>query len=132
MTYLITKDFAFSAAHYLNDLPPEHKCARLHGHNYIVRVELVSEGLDATGFVLDYGALSPVSRLIDAHMDHRLLNDVLPPLGGPDQPSAENMARWLASWITDELGLEGSGIAVAVGVSETPKCWAWWRPSDVA
>lgn len=131
MTYLITKDFAFSAAHHLNDLPPEHKCGRLHGHNYIVRVELFSDSVDYAGFVLDYGQLAPLSRFIDDKLDHRYLNDVLPALGGPSQPSAELMAAWLRDALPDMLSDAGADLpddlAVAVGVSETPKCWAWAR-----
>jgi 6-pyruvoyl-tetrahydropterin synthase len=43
MTYTISKEFAFSAAHHLNGLPPSHPCSRVHGHNYVVRVVLRRE-----------------------------------------------------------------------------------------
>jgi len=58
MIATITKDFAFSASHRLDGLPEGHQCARYHGHNYLVRVEI--EGtVDKVGFVVDYGALKP-------------------------------------------------------------------------
>lgn len=38
--FRITKEFHFSASHQLTGLPEDHQCARLHGHNYIVEVEL--------------------------------------------------------------------------------------------
>lgn len=38
--FRIRKEFHFSASHQLTHLPPDHQCARLHGHNYIVVVEL--------------------------------------------------------------------------------------------
>ena len=60
MNYVISKDFSFSAAHYLNGLDEEHPCSRMHGHNYIVRVELISDTLNAIGFVVDYRDLSPI------------------------------------------------------------------------
>ena len=41
--YRISKEFHFSASHQLTDLPADHQCARLHGHNYIVVVELNSD-----------------------------------------------------------------------------------------
>lgn len=126
MTFTIEKDFSFSAAHRLDGLPEGHQCARVHGHNYVVRVRLAAGSVDATGFVLDYGLLAPFGRWLDDHLDHRDLNMVLPGLGGPSQPTAERMARWLAEvlvHVVDEV--ERRGLAVAVGISETPKTWAW-------
>ncbi|HBU96439.1 6-pyruvoyl trahydropterin synthase family protein, partial [Thalassospira lucentensis] len=38
--FTITKQFAFSASHQLAGLDADHPCSRLHGHNYIVEVEL--------------------------------------------------------------------------------------------
>ena len=49
--FRIMKEFHFSASHQLDHLPAEHQCARLHGHNYIVVVELAGERLNADGFV---------------------------------------------------------------------------------
>lgn len=40
--FRITKEFHFSASHQLCRLPVDHQCARLHGHNYIVVVELAA------------------------------------------------------------------------------------------
>jgi len=40
VTFTISKDFEFSAAHHLEGLDPEHPCSRVHGHNYVVRLEL--------------------------------------------------------------------------------------------
>ena len=55
--YTITKEFAF-LRRTLTLLPDDHQCARLHGHNYIVKIELNSLELDEVGFVTDYGDLS--------------------------------------------------------------------------
>ena len=33
----IFKEFTFEAAHRLPNVPPDHKCARLHGHSFRVR-----------------------------------------------------------------------------------------------
>ena len=38
----LRKNFQFEAAHYLPNLPKEHKCNRLHGHGF--KVEIVDEG----------------------------------------------------------------------------------------
>jgi 6-pyruvoyltetrahydropterin/6-carboxytetrahydropterin synthase len=112
--YTIKKRFDFSASHQLYDLPDGHQCARLHGHNYIVEVELQTEVLNDVGFVVDYGDLKPLKEYIDGTLDHRHLNDVL-----PFQTSAENMARHLYQW-SKAIWPQVS----AVRVSETPKTWA--------
>jgi 6-pyruvoyltetrahydropterin/6-carboxytetrahydropterin synthase len=117
--FTVSKDFAFSASHVLDGLPDGHQCGRPHGHNYAVRIELGSETLDQTGFVLDYGDLRPVALMIDSTLDHRHLNDVF-----DFNPTAENMARYLCEWC-ERAGWPVTG----VGVSETPKTWAWYRLS---
>ncbi|MEQ9258995.1 MAG: 6-pyruvoyl tetrahydropterin synthase family protein [Roseovarius sp.] len=117
--YRITKEFAFSASHQLFGLPEHHQCARLHGHNYVVRVELASAALDAHGFVRDYLELAPFKAYIDEELDHRHLNDVL----GDDCVTAERLAKHLYDWCAARWP-EVS----AVSVSETPKTWAEYRP----
>lgn len=122
MTYSICKDFAFSASHVLTGLPDGHQCGRLHGHNYTVRVELAGNHLLEVGFLFDYGDLKPFAKFIDDALDHRHLNDVM-----QSNPTAENLARHLAKIARGLLDLP-KDVTVAVGVSETPKTWAWWRP----
>lgn len=116
--YTITKDFTFSAAHRLEGLIEGHKCARMHGHNYVVRVELSSERLNEAGFVVDYGDLSPFGEWIDSTLDHRCLNEVF-----DFQPSAELMAEYLVEVLRICCRLPNT-CTVRVGVSETPKVWA--------
>ena len=117
--YRITKEFAFSASHQLKDLPADHQCARLHGHNYVVVVELASAELNAHGFVRDYHELGPLKRYIDDELDHRHLNDVL----GDDMVTAERLAKHMYDWCADRWPE-----TAAVKVSETPKTWAEYRP----
>lgn len=116
--YIIRKEFAFSASHQLNCLPEDHPCTRLHGHNYVVTVELRSEELNEAGFVLDYRALDDVKKFIDNTLDHRHLNDVF-----DFQPSAENMAEALYN-VFSAMHSE----VCAVEVSETPKTLARYEP----
>lgn len=121
MTYSISKDFAFSASHSLDGLPADHQCARVHGHNYLVRIEVAAATTDAVGFVMDYGDLAFVKHLIDDTLDHRHLNPILAPLN----PTAENLATWLHTRTAERLPAD---VTLAIGVSETPKTWAWYRP----
>ncbi len=70
-----------SCAHRL-DLPYESKCRNLHGHNYIVSVEVEGEVLD-DGMILDF---SIIKRVVKDKYDHKYLNDIL------RQPTVENLA----------------------------------------
>ena len=119
----ITKDFHFSASHQLKGLPDGHPCARLHGHNFIVRVHLASRKLDPVGFVVDYGELATFGQLLDERFDHQHLNDRV-----IFNPTAENLAAYLVRLTLNKLGkldqLKGRTIRVRVEVCETPKCWA--------
>ncbi|GAA3719208.1 6-carboxytetrahydropterin synthase [Streptomyces tremellae] len=120
MTLRITKRFDFSASHQLGGLHESHQCARLHGHNYAVELELSAEQSDLTpvGFVRDYGDLSVFKKWLDETLDHRHLNDVV-----DGNPTAENLAVWMfTQWEKDFPEL------TSVRVSETPKTWAEYRP----
>ena len=109
--YTITKEFAFSASHQLNHLPTTHPCSRVHGHNYVIKVELRSTKLNKNDFVRDYRELDGLKIYLDDVLDHRHLNEImlLP-------PTAENIAKYLFDmFITPIPEL------YAVEVSETPK-----------
>ncbi|MFE2728323.1 6-pyruvoyl tetrahydropterin synthase family protein [Kitasatospora sp. NPDC059327] len=119
MTLRISKQFAFSASHQLAGLPERHQCGRLHGHNYVVEIELSAgrEALTGPGFVRDYGDLSSFKGWIDEWLDHQHLNEVV-----AENPTAENLAIWIyEQWIPEFPEL------TAVRVSETPKTWAEYR-----
>ena len=117
--FIISKQFAFSASHTIGGLPADHPCGRLHGHNYVVEVELRAPALTAVGFVRDYRDLAELKTFIDETLDHRHLNDVL----GHDQTTSEHLALWLYGWCRGRWPE-----TAAVRVSETPKTWAEYRP----
>lgn len=108
--YTITKEFQFSASHQLDHLPEEHPCSRLHGHNYIVIVELFDDVLN-DGFVVDYNDLWEFRAYLDGHFDHRHLNDVV-----PFYPTAELLAQHFYDWCHKAWPQ-----CIAVTVKETPK-----------
>lgn len=115
----ITKDFHFSASHQLDGLPNDHPCARLHGHNFIVRLHLASGTLTPVGFVQDYRELDTFKKWLDTTFDHRHLNDIV-----EFNPTAEHMCQFLYEQ-AHRMGLTNT---VAVSWSETPKTWATYRP----
>ncbi len=117
--YIIAKQYHFSASHILKGLPDDHPCSRMHGHNYIVEVELQAETLDKNGFVRDYRELNALKTYIDDSVDHRHLNDVL----GDNNTSAEQLAKYFYDWCKSRWSE-----VTAVRVSETPRSWAEYRP----
>ena len=52
------KEFSFEAAHLLPNVPPDHKCARLHGHSFAVRIYVEGQVGDNSGWVMDFADIS--------------------------------------------------------------------------
>lgn len=85
------KDFIFDAAHWLPNVPEKHKCRRIHGHTYRLRV-VVSGPLDVTlCWVMDFADLKAVVEPLVKSLDHYLLNEI----EGLDNPTCERIAIWL-------------------------------------
>lgn len=114
MKTTIFKEFTFEAAHKLTLVPPDHKCARLHGHSYHVRVEVTGE-VDKFGMVIDYGFISLAWEHVFNALDHRYLNDI----PGLEVSTSEN----LAAWIWRELKPALPGLSKVI-VKETPNAGA--------
>lgn len=117
--YTIKKEFTFCASHNLECLAPEHPCSRVHGHNYVVIVELKSETLNEAGFVTDYRQLDDIKDWIDDVLDHRHLNEVFPSMN----PTAENIAYYLFNVFKEAYPQLSS-----ITVQETPKTSARYEP----
>jgi len=87
----IFRIFTIEAAHRLPNVPVGHKCSRLHGHSF--RIELhVSGEVDAhTGWVMDFADLKAAFQPTYDRLDHHFLNDI----PGLENPTSENLARWI-------------------------------------
>src|SRR3546814_12974791 len=66
----IFKTFTIEAAHRLPNVPPGHKCARLHGHSFVVAVHVSGEHGAASGWVMDLCALPAASRPVSHQLAH--------------------------------------------------------------
>lgn len=91
VTIDVFKDFHFEAAHRLPNVPEGHKCARLHGHSFQVRLHVRGEIDPHTGWVMDFADIKAAFKPILEQLDHHYLND----LAGLDNPTSENVARWI-------------------------------------
>lgn len=87
----LVRSFTFEAAHRLPNAPKGHKCARLHGHSF--RVEVICEGQadPDTGWLIDFGEVKRLFKPILDRLDHYYLNEI----EGLENPTAENLARWI-------------------------------------
>ena len=115
------KEFGFEAAHLLPNVPEGHKCARLHGHSFRVRVTVVGPVGGRSGWVMDFAELKAAWRPLHERLDHRYLNDV----EGLENPTSENLARWIWRALAGSL----PGLA-AVEVRETCTSGCVYRGED--
>jgi len=97
----IFKDFQFEAAHRLPNLPPEHKCSRLHGHSFHVRICVSGPLKETEGWVMDFGEISQQFKPIWEELDHHYLNDI----PGLENPTSEVLAIWIWEKLRPRLEL---------------------------
>jgi len=84
-------EFSFEAAHRLPNVPPDHKCARLHGHSFNVRLTVTGPVDPKLGWVIDFADVKGAFAPLHAVLDHHYLNEV----EGLENPTSEVLAMWL-------------------------------------
>ena len=87
----IFREFTFEAAHRLPNVPEGHKCSRLHVHSYRVSVHGSGAVDEAQGWVMDFGDIKLAFAPVADRLDHYYLNEV----AGLENPTSENLARWI-------------------------------------
>lgn len=80
----------FASAHTLREYPGA--CARMHGHNWKVEVEVIARALDEIGMGVDFKVIKNAARAIGDRLDHRYLNELEP--FTEINPTAENIAAY--------------------------------------
>jgi 6-pyruvoyltetrahydropterin/6-carboxytetrahydropterin synthase len=89
--HTVFKEFTFEAAHLLPNVTPGHKCGRLHGHSYRIRIEVTGEVLERSGWVIDYADIAAAWQPVFEQLDHRYINDI----PGLENSTSENLAHWI-------------------------------------
>ncbi len=111
----IFKQFRFEAAHRLPNLPPEHKCHRLHGHSYRVEIHVRGEVDEELGWIIDFADISRKFEPLRSMLDHYYLNEV----EGLSNPTSENIARWIWQRLKPNLPILSK---VVIGETCTSGC----------
>lgn len=91
-TAFVWLDSFFEAAHHLPHVPAGHKCGRLHGHGFGVR-------LVADAAMASLADVKQAWSVQFARLNHRYLNDI----AGLENPTSEVMAAWLYRQLADTL-----------------------------
>jgi 6-pyruvoyltetrahydropterin/6-carboxytetrahydropterin synthase len=94
-------EVSFEAAHRLPNVPAGHKCARVHGHSYKVRLHVRGPVNPQTGWVMDLGEIDAAFAPLRAQLDHHYLNDV----EGLENPTSEILAKWIWQRLRPSLPL---------------------------
>ncbi|HJL75363.1 MAG: 6-carboxytetrahydropterin synthase QueD [Candidatus Marinimicrobia bacterium] len=85
------KKFSFDSAHYLPNLPDGHKCKRMHGHTFYVKIYIDGPIDSKIGWIMDFAEIKEIFNPILKQLDHRILNDI----EGLENPTSENLAIWI-------------------------------------
>lgn len=128
--YELRKSFTFEAAHQLKY--HDGKCARLHGHSFVLTGAVTGTNLFPSLFInrpetgepvptkqpksnmlFDYGDISSIIKpFVESHLDHHFLNETLE----TDSPTSEYIASFVYGYLSNtfhKLGLTLKEIRIA-------------------
>jgi 6-pyruvoyltetrahydropterin/6-carboxytetrahydropterin synthase len=121
MKYQIEVKVDFSAAHIVRG--HQGKCARLHGHNWKVHVEVECRSLNEIGMGIDFSDLKKIVHEVIDPLDHQFLNEI-PPFDLIN-PTAEEVSRFIYESVAKKLP---SHVAMSeVGLFETDNSKVTYR-----
>lgn len=87
----IFKEFSIEAAHKLPNVPPGHKCSRLHGHSFQIALHVAGPVDEHSGWVMDFADIKAAFKPLWEQLDHHYLNEIK----GLENPTSENLAKWI-------------------------------------
>ncbi len=124
--YTVSAQAHYDAAHYLRNY--EGKCAKLHGHRYVVEAAVRAQQLDESGIAFDFVDLKAALRGIADELDHENLNEL--PQFAELETSAENQARYFFEELGKRLPAAMARGLLYARVWESPSQWAQYGPID--
>lgn len=95
----IFKEFTIEAAHCLPNVPEGHKCSRLHGHSFKIAIYVSGTVGAESGWIMDFAEIKSAFQPLYDQLDHHYLNEV----EGLENPTSENLARWIWEKLIGEL-----------------------------
>jgi 6-pyruvoyltetrahydropterin/6-carboxytetrahydropterin synthase len=95
----IFKEFTIEAAHRLPNVPEGHKCSRLHGHSFKIEIYVTGEVGETSGWVMDFANIKCAFQPLYDQLDHHYMNEI----EGLENPTSENLARWIWQKLINEL-----------------------------
>ena len=117
----IFKIFTIEAAHHLPNVPPNHKCRRLHGHSFRIDVHVAGPLQEREGWIMDFAEITRAFQPLFEQLDHHYLNEV----EGLSNPTSEHLARWIWRKLKPSLPLLS-----AVVLHETCTAGCTYRGED--
>lgn len=104
---------SFDAAHWLPNVPDDHKCHALHGHTYKVRLEISGDVGTVTGWIIDYAEVKDKWDEVKMTLDHHCLNEI----PGLENSTCEHVALWIKFVLKPHL----PGLC-RIEIRETERC----------
>ena len=95
----IYKKFSFDSAHYLPNVPEDHKCRRMHGHTFNIEIHIGGPVNREIGWIMDFADIKTICDPVIKQLDHRVLNDIK----GLNNPTSENLAKWIWEKVKPQL-----------------------------
>jgi 6-pyruvoyltetrahydropterin/6-carboxytetrahydropterin synthase len=89
--YTLSVEKIISCAHQLREY--DGPCARVHGHNWRIKIEVQSENLDNNGIAIDFSELDAKLWDVIGPFDHQMINTI-PPFDTLN-PTAENLVKFI-------------------------------------
>lgn len=122
--YELTVKAEFEAAHKIENYPG--KCARLHGHNWIVEAVAKGGELNELGILIDFKVLKIELNKILAELDHQYLNEL--EIFAKKNPTAENLAKVIFEKLSASEIFSGKNKLTAIKIFESPKSCVTYYP----
>jgi len=99
MTYELSKQFRFEAAHTLRRPIEAEASRRIHGHSYRAEVTLAGAPDPVSGMLVDLGILEQKLAKVREQLDHHLLDEVT----GLGPATLENLCAWIWRSLAPDL-----------------------------